>query len=311
MGFHETLQDFCLLPLKSTRIEILQVNLGYRCNMTCKHCHVQAGPAREETMTAETIEQIIAVLKESRITNLDLTGGAPELNPHFRYLVRTARALGCHVMVRSNLTILLEKGMEDLAGFYRQTGVEIIASLPSYREDGVDRIRGTETFQKSIRALRALNRLGFGTKSDDLKLNLVYNPTGAFLPPAQSAIEEEYKRELAGRFGITFNRLYTFTNMTIGRFREFLIRTNAFERYMEKLIAAFNPETINGIMCRHLLNVGWDGRLYDCDFNQMMGLPVRKDYPQRIQDFDDVLFREREITFGDHCFGCTAGQGST
>jgi radical SAM/Cys-rich protein len=262
-------------------------------------------------MTAETIEQIIAVLKESRITNLDLTGGAPELNPHFRYLVRTARALGCHVMVRSNLTILLEKGMEDLAGFYRQTGVEIIASLPSYREDGVDRIRGTETFQKSIRALRALNRLGFGTKSDDLKLNLVYNPTGAFLPPAQSAIEEEYKRELAGRFGITFNRLYTFTNMTIGRFREFLIRTNAFEKYMEKLISAFNPETIDGIMCRHLLNVGWDGRLYDCDFNQLMGLPVQKTYAQHIQDFDDALLREREITFGDHCFGCTAGQGST
>jgi len=311
VGFHETLRDFRLLPLKSARIEILQVNLGYRCNMTCKHCHVQAGPAREETMAAVTIGQVIAVLKKFRITNLDLTGGAPELNPHFKYLVRTARELGCHVIVRNNLTILFEKAMEDLAEFYRQTGVEIIASLPSYREVGVDRVRGKETFRKSIQALRTYNRLGFGTNSADLKLNLVYNPPGAFLPPLQSTIEEAYKRELARNFGITFDRLYTFTNMPIGRFREFLIRTNAFEKYMEKLISAFNPETIDGIMCRHLLNVGWDGRLYDCDFNQLMGLPVQKTYAQHIQDFDDALLREREITFGDHCFGCTAGQGST
>ncbi|HAM51638.1 MAG TPA: radical SAM protein [Nitrospiraceae bacterium] len=311
MGFNETLRDFRLLPLKSIGIEILQVNLGYRCNMACKHCHVQAGSAREEMMARGTVEQVIAVLKESRIKTLDLTGGAPELSPHFRYLIRTARELGCHVMVRSNLTILFEEGMEDLADFLRQAEVEIIASLPSYREDGVDRVRGKETFRKSIQALKILNRLGFGTHSTTLKLNLVYNPQGAFLPPAQSAIEEEYKRALGGNFGITFDRLYTFVNMPIGRFREFLIRTNAFEKYMERLTSAFNRETINGIMCRHLLNIGWDGRVYDCDFNQMMGLPVQRNYPQHIKDFEYELLQRREITFGDHCFGCSAGQGST
>jgi radical SAM/Cys-rich protein len=262
-------------------------------------------------MDKASINGIIRILQDTSIRTLDITGGTPELNTNFRYLVAEARELGCHVIVRSNLTIFFEEGMGDLPEFYRDHEVEIIASLPYYMEENVDRVRGAGTFQKSIRALQRLNSLGFGIESTGLKLNLVYNPQGAFLPPSQSSLEEEYKRELKNRFNVSFNCLYTFANIPIGHFKNFLIRTNNLDKYMDKLMNSFNPETLEGIMCRHLISVDWDGRLFDCDFNQILGLSVSEKYPQEIGDFDYSLLSAREIAVGDHCYGCTAGQGST
>lgn len=309
--FQDKLREHRRFPLHAEGIDILQVNLGYRCNMACKHCHVNAGPGREEMMDRETIDLLLGVLGEAPVQVLDLTGGAPELNPHFRFLVSAARKNNVHVIVRSNLTIFFEEGMEDLPEFYRRQGVEIIASLPFYREDGVDRVRGNGTFGKSIEALKILNDLGFGTDPAGPRLHLVFNPQGAFLPPAQETIEAEYKRELNEHFGISFDNLYAFANMPIGRFRDFLSRTGNLEKYMNKLVRSFNPETLGGIMCRRLINVGWDGRLYDCDFNQMIDVPILERYPRRISEFDFDLLAHREIFLGDHCYGCTAGQGST
>jgi radical SAM/Cys-rich protein len=309
-GFEErVLGAYPELP-RAREIRTLQVNTGYRCNMSCKHCHIDAGPARTEAMDGATIETLIGVLRDSATGVLDLTGGAPELNPPFRYLVREARKLDKHVIVRSNLTIFFEEGMHDLPEFYREHGVEVIASMPHYAEGNVDRVRGGGTFRKSIDALRRLNSLGYGEK-DGLLLHLVYNPPGAFLPPLQKELEEQYRRELHSSWGIFFNRLYVFTNMPIGRFREFLIRKDIFEQYMTKLRAAFNASTLEGIMCRYLISVGWDGRLYDCDFNQILGITLSKNYPSRLADFDHEVLAGREIVFGDHCFACTAGQGST
>jgi radical SAM/Cys-rich protein len=297
-------------PLAASGIDMLQVNMGYRCNLACKHCHVQGGIDRQESMSRETVEAVLNVLRDRRITTVDITGGAPELNPHFRYLVEEAENAGCHVVVRTNLSIFYDKGMEDLFDFYRGRCVEIVASLPSCHAGNVDRVRGNGVFEKSIAALRELNRLGYGA-DNGRKMNLVYNPAGAFLPPAQSSLEAEYKEELSAGFGITFHRLYTFANMPIGRFRQFLIRSGNLETYMEKLIQAFNPETLCGLMCRRLVNVAWDGRLYDCDFNQMIGLNVSEGYPAMIRDFHHDRLASRKIAVDDHCFGCTAGQGST
>jgi len=291
-------------------IKILQVNLGYLCNMACRHCHFEAGPMRTEIMDDDTVELVIGVLRNTTIGTLDLTGGAPELNPNFRHLVREARQLDKHVIIRSNLTIFFENGMEDLPEFYCEQGVEVIASLPYYNEANVDRVRGGGTFKKSIESLRKLNSLGYG-KEDGLALHLVYNPPGAFLPASQKELEDHYRRELHSSFGILFKRLYVFTNMPIGRFREFLIRKNILEQYMAKLKATFNASTLDGLMCRYLISVGWDGRLYDCDFNQALGLTVGKRYPSHIRDFDYDVLSGREIVFGNHCFACTAGQGST
>jgi radical SAM/Cys-rich protein len=308
MHFEEQILTVRTEPLHASGIDILQVNMGYKCNMACKHCHVQAGPAREEMMDIRTVEQVLSVLRENRIMTLDVTGGAPELNPCFRYLVEGARHAGCHVIARSNLTIFYEPGMEDLFDFYSRNNVEIIASLPYYRETDVDKVRGNGAFRKSIDSLRQLNRMGYG---DNKMLNLVFNPAGAFLPPSQSAMEKEYREELKRNFDISFHSLYTFANIPIGRFREFLIRSNNYDKYLKKLSEAFNPETLQGIMCRHLVNVGWDGTLYDCDFNQMAGLRVSDGYPRSIRDFDYHLLAGRRIAVDDHCFGCTAGKGST
>jgi len=298
-------------PLQAAGIEILQVNLGYKCNMTCKHCHVQAGPGRDEMMAENNVDALLDALTGTGIGCLDITGGAPELNPHFRRLVRKAREAGLTVIVRSNLTIYYEPGMEGLFDFYRDHGVEIIASLPHYREAVVDRVRGADVFRKSLSALLLLNSLGYGANGSSLRLNLVYNPQGAFLPPSQAALEEEYKKELSARYGVSFNSLYTFINMPIGRFKEFLDRSGNYEKYMEKLKNSFNAGTVCGLMCRRLINVGWDGMLYDCDFNQMAGLAVLPDYPRHIGEFDYSLLGERKIAVDDHCFGCTAGRGST
>jgi radical SAM/Cys-rich protein len=311
MHFEEKILTVQSEPLHSSGIDILQVNLGYKCNMACKHCHVQAGPDREEMMDGWNIEEVLSLLKENRIKTLDITGGAPELNPGFRYLVEKARHTGCHVIARSNLTIFYEPGMENLFDFYSRNSVEIIASLPFFREADVDKVRGNGAFRRSIDALQQLNRMGYGDDTKGKKLNLVYNPPGAFLPPSQATIEEEYHRELKRNFDISFHSLYTFANMPVGRFREFLIRSNNYDKYLRKLTDAFNPATLRGIMCKHMVNVGWDGTLYDCDFNQMIGLKVSDGYPRTTRDFDHHLLAGRRIAVDDHCYGCTAGQGST
>jgi len=311
MRFRDRILTIQPEPLVSDRLEILQVNVGYRCNMSCKHCHVEAGPHRREEMKRDTIDVVLSVLRENDIHTLDITGGAPELNPHFKYLVEEAGKIGRHVIVRTNLTIFFEAGMEDLPEFYRGNSVEVVASLPHYVEGDADRVRGSGAFQKSIKALEELNRLGYGTGSDNCKLNLVYNPPGAFLAPLQKALEEDYRKELLGKFGVSFDNLFVFVNMPIGRFREYLVRSRNLEKYREKLVSAFNPETLTGLMCRYLISVRWDGMLYDCDFNQILGLSLDSECPQHIMDFNYPELSRRKIAVYDHCYGCTAGQGST
>jgi radical SAM/Cys-rich protein len=311
MKFEQELRAVNAEPLRALDIKILQVNLGYRCNMTCKHCHVSGGPARTEVMDAETAGRVLRVFLDNPIDALDITGGAPELNPNFRMLVTEANKAGRRVIVRTNLTIFSEEGMGDLAEFYRDRNVELIASLPYYLEDGVDRVRGGGAFRKSVEVLRKLNSLGYGDGPSGLSLCLVYNPQGMFLAPAQCVLEAEYKRELKNRFGISFTRLYTFTNMPVGRFKDFLARTGNLDKYLGQLSSAFNPSNLDGIMCRHLVNVGWNGNLYDCDFNQALGLSTTPDAPRHISGFDYAALSHRTIAVDDHCYGCTAGQGST
>ena len=298
------------IELRAAGVETLQVNVGKLCNQACKHCHVDASPKRTEIMTREVAEQVINTIRRFRTPVLDITGGAPELNPSFRYLVTEARTLGTHVMVRHNLTVMFEPEQDDLPEFFRQYAVEVISSLPYFLEHQTDAQRGRGVFEKSIAALRRLNRVGYGMEGSNLTLNLVYNPVGAFLPPAQEAIERDFKRELLSRHQITFNHLYTITNMPIKRFLDYLRRSGNEERYLRKLIEVFNPRAIEGLMCRKLVSVDWTGRLYDCDFNQMLELPVAPDVPQTISDFNPERFAARRIMTGAHCFGCTAGAGS-
>jgi radical SAM/Cys-rich protein len=298
-------------PLRATGITVLQVNVGKLCNQTCHHCHVDAGPDRREIMTRETAEACMAALRKTEIPTVDITGGAPELNPNFRWLVEQSSLLGRHVMDRCNLTVLLLPSQTDMVDFLAAHGVEIIASLPYYLEQQTDAQRGEGVFRKSIEALQRLNARGYGQSGTNLRLNLIYNPVGAFLPPAQHAIEADYKRELERRHGIVFNSLYTITNMPISRFLEFLLRSGNYERYMEKLVSAFNPAAVPGLMCRSTLSVGWDGSLYDCDFNQMLDLRVVDGSPANIRDFDWSRLNQRQIVVGQHCYGCTAGAGSS
>jgi radical SAM/Cys-rich protein len=298
-------------PLRAEEVRVLQVNLGYRCNLACKHCHVSGGPARTESMDRKTAESVMRVFLENPLDALDLTGGAPELNPNFRWLVAEARRSGRHVIVRTNLSVFCEPGLEDIPRFLRDQGVEVVASLPHYLEDGVDRVRGGGTFAKCIAGLLRLNELGYGNGSPDLELSLVYNPPGAFLAPAQGELEEAYRRELGARHGIFFTRLFTFTNLPIGRFRDFLVRTGGFDQYLGKLARAFNPQTLDGVMCRRLVSVGWDGTLHDCDFNQLLGLAVKPQGSRHIAAFDYEALSRRDIAVDDHCYGCTAGQGSS
>jgi len=298
------------IDLRADVVRTLQVNVGKLCNQACKHCHVDAGPSRTEIMTQSTAEDVIAALRRSQIPILDITGGAPELIPSFRYLVIEARAAGAHVIVRHNLTVMFEQGQDDLPEFFRDHAVEVVSSLPYFLEQQTDAQRGRGVFEKSIDALRRLNAVGYGTNGA-LLLNLVYNPVGAYLPPPQFSIEADFKRELMVRYGISFDRLYTITNMPIKRFLDYLRRSGNEERYMRKLSEAFNPDAVEGLMCRSLISVDWTGRLYDCDFNQMVGLGVEPRLPQRIADFDAVEFAGRRITTAAHCFGCAAGAGSS
>ncbi len=309
--FDEQLTRSGLFPLTATGIEILQINVGKLCNPTCHHCHVDAAPDRKEIMTRETAQLCIEVLKKSDIPKVDITGGAPELNPSFRWLVTEARQLGRHVIDRSNLSVLLLPAQRDLGGFLAENHVEIIASLPYFAADRTDSQRGAGVFDKSVEALRKLNALGYGREGSGLTLNLVYNPTGAFLPPVQDAVEADFKRELGARYGIVFNSLYVITNMPISRFLEFLLRTDNYDRYMSRLIRAYNPRAAAGVMCRHTLSVGWDGVLYDCDFNQMLDLPVAHGAPAHLRDFAQGHLDTRHILTGQHCYGCTAGAGSS
>jgi radical SAM/Cys-rich protein len=294
-------------------LETLQVNLGYKCNQACLHCHVNAGPTRMETMAAGTVADVLAYLKTSRVGTLDLTGGAPELNAHFRKLVCAARALGVRVIDRCNLTILLEPGHEDLGKFLAAHQVEIMASLPCYSQDNVDEQRGAGVFEKSILALRSLNALGYGTPGSDLILNLVYNPLGPSLPPGQEKLEADYQRLLWEKHGVLFNRLFTLANMPIQRFGSTLISKGRFEEYMDLLVASFQSSNLDSLMCRSLVSVDWQGFVYDCDFNQMLGLPLAHSSGARphLRDLMEHNLDGNPIVVRDHCYGCTAGQGSS
>jgi radical SAM/Cys-rich protein len=299
--------------IRRRRLDTLQVNLGYRCNQSCLHCHVNASPTRTEMMSRETVDTVLDFLRASRVRTLDVTGGAPELHPHFRRLVREARELDAHVIDRCNLTILEEPGQEDLAAFLAHHVVEVTASLPCYTEELVDRQRGEGVYGKSIAALQRLNALGYGEPGTGLVLNLVYNPQGPTLPPPQASLEADYRRVLGETFGIRFSRLYTIANMPIQRFGSTLVSRGQFAPYMQLLRDSFRADNLEHVMCRTLLSVDWQGYAYDCDFNQMLGLPLALEGRPKLR-LSDLIGRDLEgnpIAVADHCYGCTAGQGSS
>lgn len=313
---HDTLPLLRQIPFAGptrTRLDTLQVNLGYRCNQACLHCHVNASPKRTEMMDGATAALVVEFLKSSRVGTLDLTGGAPEMNPHFRDLVRAARELDLRVIDRCNLTILEEPGYEDLAGFLAEQGVEIVASLPCYLEENVDRQRGGGVFAASLKALRKLNDLGYGRPDSGRVLNLVFNPQGPTLPPPQGPLEAAYQRELMQRYGLVFNGLYTLANMPIKRFGGTLVAQGRFEIYMALLQGAHNPDNLARVMCRNLVSIDWQGYAYDCDFNQMLGLPLGATGKERVHLRELLRFdwENRPITVAGHCYGCTAGAGSS
>ena len=299
--------------LKRSSLDVLQVNLGYLCNQQCLHCHVNAGPRRTEIMQLSTVDDILKVIQQKGLKTLDLTGGAPEMNPHFRYLVIEARKLNVKVIDRCNLTVLSEPGYDGLAEFLAEQGVEIVASLPCYLEENVDGQRGDGVYQKSIDALKQLNALGYGQSEDGLQLNLVYNPTGPFLPPSQSELKKDYKKFLDEKFDIHFNEIFTITNMPIARFGSSLMSKGQFSDYMNLLKVSYSADNLKSVMCRNQISVDWQGFLYDCDFNQMLKLNTLNEQGEKLkvtdlltQTIDDI-----DILVADHCYGCTAGQGSS
>ncbi|MFN3562625.1 MAG: arsenosugar biosynthesis radical SAM (seleno)protein ArsS [Chloroherpetonaceae bacterium] len=310
-AFDERFKQTGEAELRATGIEIFQINVGKLCNQVCKHCHVDAGPDRREIMTRETFELCLEALAKTNIPKVDITGGAPEMNPHFRWFVGEVKKLNRHVMVRSNLTILLANGFTDLPEFFAEHSVEVISSLPHYTPSVTDKQRGEDVFSRSIEAIKRLNALGYGKEESGLVFNLVYNPVGAFLPPNQSSLEKDYKRELLKHYGVVFNHLYTITNMPISRFLDYLLVSGNYESYMTKLVSLFNPAAAKGVMCRNTLSIGWDGYLYDCDFNQMLDLKVGYGAPVHIKDFDIEKLSTRKIVTRQHCYGCTAGAGSS
>ena len=298
--------------IKRDQLETLQVNLGYLCNQSCLHCHVKAGPTRKENMQEQVVDNVIHFLENKNIKKLDLTGGAPELNPHFRKLVSAAYAMGIHIIDRCNLTVLHEAGQEDTADFLAQHKVEVVASLPCYLEENVDGQRGDGVFQTSIAAIKSLNILGYGIEGSGLELNLMYNPIGAQLPPSQQQLEQDYKRELNSRYGIFFNNLFTLTNMPIKRFGSTLISKGEFDTYMNILKESYQTANLQTVMCRSLISVDWQGYIYDCDFNQMLDLPlIEKGKKMHLSDVTNKNLINRDIIIADHCYGCTAGQGSS
>ena len=303
LGFH---------PLKPSGFDIFQVNVGKMCNQTCAHCHVDAGPDRKEIMTRETMGQCLEVLKKHDFKMVDLTGGAPEMNPDFRWFVEEIRKLGKHVMVRCNLTIILANPKyHDLPEFFKKHKIELVSSLPFYNAQRTDRQRGNGVFDKSIKALQMLNAVGYGREGTGLILNLVYNPSGAFLPASQQQLEADFKQALTKDYAIEFNNLFAITNLPISRFLDYLIKSGNYESYMEKLVNAFNPAAVTGVMCRNTLSIGWDGYIYDCDFNQMLDLKISSPRANHIRNFDSRAIGKRNIVTGNHCYGCTAGAGSS
>ncbi|MDF1742865.1 MAG: arsenosugar biosynthesis radical SAM protein ArsS [Gimesia sp.] len=311
LAFDQQLEHHQLPQLQANKITTMQVNLGKLCNMTCEHCHVDAGPDRREIMTADTIQDCLNALAHPDFQILDLTGGAPEMNPLFREIVTQATNLNKQVIDRCNLTILLAPGYKDLPEFLAAHQVEIVASLPCYLEENTNAQRGDGAFQKSIQALKILNDLGYGKPDSELKLTLVFNPVGFSLPPDQSELELAYRRELKNHFDIDFTSLITITNMPISRFLSDLVDQGKLEEYMERLVQAFNPQTVSGLMCRSIISVDWQGNLYDCDFNQMLNLPVAVPARRHIRDFHNQEMQNRKIITNQHCYGCTAGAGSS
>lgn len=310
------LENTSFPAIKRESLDTLQVNLGYLCNQQCLHCHVNAGPKRKELMSRETIDQVLAFLNTGTVSALDLTGGAPEMNPHFRYLVSEARKLGIKVMDRCNLTILEEAGYEDLAEFLAQQQVEVVASLPCYLEENVNAQRGKGVFSHSIRGLQRLNDLGYG-RNDELVLNLVYNPQGASLPPPQIGLEQDYKKHLKEQYNIHFNHLFTLANMPIQRFGSTLLSKGEFDGYMALLKDSHQDENLEQVMCKHLVSIDWQGIAYDCDFNQVLGLPMERGNgaaghkPIHVQELTQLNMQGQPIVVREHCYGCTAGQGSS
>jgi radical SAM/Cys-rich protein len=311
--FKDKLDAIGLLPLKPTQPEIFQVNIGKMCNQVCKHCHVDAGPDRKEIMTLKTMQQCIDVLKKNDFfTTVDITGGAPELNPDFRWFAEEIKKLNRHIIVRCNLTIILaNKKYNDLPEFFKSNNIEVVSSLPFYTKTRTDRQRGDGVFEHSIKALQLLNEKGYGIPGSPLKLNLVYNPAGAFLPPSQESLEHEYKEALIKQFNIQFNNLYTITNMPISRYLDYLLASGNYQNYMQKLVSAFNADAAANVMCRNTLSISWDGYLYDCDFNQMLDLKIDCSNADHITSFNAKIFSSRNIVLNQHCYGCTAGAGSS
>ena len=311
-SFKEKLNTVQAEALKPKSLEILQMNLGYMCNQVCAHCHVDAGPDRKEMMSRATLEHCLQILKTTPVTTLDLTGGAPEMHPDFRWFVSEAAKIGVEdFIVRSNLTILrANKKYYDLPYFFKDHHIHVVSSLPFYKKDKTDRQRGEGVFSQSIQALVELNKVGYGKAHSGLQLDLVYNPSGAFLPADQLALENDFKKALKKEYDIDFNQLFTITNLPISRFLEYLIASENYEDYMQRLVEAFNPEAVANVMCTNTLSVGWDGFLYDCDFNQMLDLKVASPV-QHIKDFDLDQLQTREICVSQHCYGCTAGAGSS
>lgn len=309
--FHEKLNEAGLFPLTVKPLEIFQINVGKMCNQVCKHCHVDAGPDRNEIMTRETMELCLSAIEKSGAHTVDLTGGAPEMNPDFRWFVEELSKLGKKIIVRCNLTIIVaNKKFNDLPDFFKSHRIEVVSSLPYFTSAKTDSQRGEGVFERSIQALKMLNEAGYGKSDTGLILNLVYNPSGAFLPGDQKSLEKEFKAKLKTNYNIDFNQLYTITNLPVSRFLEYLERSGNFEMYMEKLIQAFNPSAAANVMCRNTISVGWDGYLYDCDFNQMLELKVASPV-NHVSQFETSVLEKRTVITGQHCYGCTAGSGSS
>ena len=309
-AFDERIEQSTGGPLRAESIQTVQVNIGLTCNLACHHCHVESSPKRHEQMDRPTMDLVLDAADRAGASTIDITGGAPEMNPHFRWFVAEARRRNYHVIVRTNLTIMLQDGYADLPEFFAEHQVHLVASLPCYLEENVDKQRGRHVYTESIEVIRKLNAVGYGI-DENLSLDLVYNPVGVHLPPDEASLEGDYRRELDARFGIRFTRLATITNMPIGRFLHDLERDGQAEQYMQTLRDSFNPQTVDPLMCRHQLHVSYDGTLHDCDFNYALGLPAADDGAGHIRDFDPDTFTRRRIATGAHCFGCTAGAGSS
>lgn len=311
-SFENKLKAIDLFPLKPTNIDIFQVNVGKMCNQVCKHCHVDAGPDRKEIMTRETMQLCLDALRDTDISTVDLTGGAPEMNPDFRWFVEELSAMGKQIIVRCNLTIILANPKyKDLPEFFKKHQINVVSSLPYFSARRTDAQRGDGVFEKSIKALQMLNEVGYGKEGTGLQLDLVYNPSGAFLPGDQGGLEQEFKNKLESKYDIVFNNLFAITNLPVSRFLDYLLASENYQDYMQELVEAFNPMAAQGVMCRNTLSVSWDGYLYDCDFNQMLDMKINGTSPSHIKDFDLEKLNKRDIKINQHCFGCTAGAGSS